>query len=201
MGNESEIPSDAPDKNLYITERLDYQLRKKAIDENQHIVNAFFQKRVQTIWETVLKPILGGEEYIRRYEFQMRHAIHCHMVITMKNGPSCKEMELAKQDVPKIDENSTSEQRQKADDITAAKIKIIEFNSLLAGVFALHPELNPVYWPAPLGQCPYKSDKNVLRESIEDYDNADYLYDYTKRIVSKVNVHKCGFGYCLDSKR
>ena len=98
---ESDIPADA-DKDQYITEPTDYLLRKKNIDENQDIVNAFFQKRIQTLWETTLKPKLGGEEYIRRYEFQMRHAIHCHMIITMKNGPSCKEMETARSTMPDI---------------------------------------------------------------------------------------------------
>ena len=64
-----------------IEESKDYELRKKAVDENQDIVNAFFQKRVKTLWEEVLHPILGGKHYIMRYEFQHRGTIHCHMVM------------------------------------------------------------------------------------------------------------------------
>jgi hypothetical protein len=201
INKENDIPLDALDKNLYITKALDYQLRKKAVDENQHIVNEFFQKRVKTIWETVLQPILGGEEYIMRYEFQMRHAIHCHMIMTMKNGPSCKEMELAKEKCPKLNHESTDDQIKRADDITNAKNKMINFNSLLAGIFALHPELNPVDWPPPLGQNPYPPEVNVLREPIIDFDDPNYLYNYCSRIVNRVQIHKCSFGYCLDSKR
>ncbi|MCP3932070.1 MAG: hypothetical protein GY705_23605, partial [Bacteroidetes bacterium] len=169
IDKENDIPSDAPDKRLYITKALDYQLRKKGIDENQHIVNEFFQKRVKTIWDTVLQPILGGEEYIRRYEFQMRHAIHCHMIMTMKNGPTCNEMVLAKQKCPELHFESTDDERKKVDDIKNAKNKMIEFNSLLAGIFALHPDLNPAHWPPPLGQNPYTPEINVLREPIKDF--------------------------------
>ena len=201
IDKEIDIPSDAVDKSLYITKALDYQLRKKAIDENQHIVNQFFQKRVKTIWETVLQPILGGEEYIMRYEFQMRHAIHCHMIMTMKNGPSCEEMELAKQTCPKINHESTEDQIKRADDINNAKNKMIEFNSLLAGIFALHPQLDPVHWPPPLGQNPYTPEINVLREPIKDFNDPHYLYEYSTRLVNRVETHKCTFGYCLDSKR
>ena len=37
-----------------ITELEDWFLRKKAVDENQDIVNAFFRKRVKTLWNEVL---------------------------------------------------------------------------------------------------------------------------------------------------
>merc|ERR1712173_14551 len=117
--------------------------------------------------------------------------IHCHVVITMKNGLSCKEMELAKLDIPKIipvvDDKTSKEEvenlKQKAIDIVNAKKKMIEFNSLLAGVFALHPELNPTLWPPPLGQNPNKPSNNVLRQKVEKWDDPDYLYDYTSRII------------------
>ena len=61
--------------------------------------------------------------------------------------------------------------------------KMINFNSLLAGVFALHPDLNPVNWPPPLGQNPYPPEVNVLREPIKDFDDPYYLYNYCSRIV------------------
>ena len=55
-----------------ITEVEDWILRKIAVDENQDIVNAFFQKRVKTMWDEVLQPVFGGKYYIMRYEFQHR---------------------------------------------------------------------------------------------------------------------------------
>ena len=64
------------ERDNYITELEDWFLRKTAVDENQDIVNAFFQKRVKTLWNEVLQPILGGKHYIMRYEFQHRGTIH-----------------------------------------------------------------------------------------------------------------------------
>ena len=78
-----------------ITDLDDWAMRKKAVDENQDIVNAFFQKRVKTLWQEVLEPILGGKHYIMRYEFQHQGTIHCHMVMSMENGPTIQEMEFA----------------------------------------------------------------------------------------------------------
>ena len=103
------------EKENCITELEDWALRKKAVDENQDIVNAFFQKRVKTMWEEVLQLILGGKHYIMRYEFQHRGTIHCHMVMSMENGPTIDEMEYARYDLPeyprepiltKFDDNS-----------------------------------------------------------------------------------------------
>ena len=34
--------------------------------------------------------------FIKRFEFQFREAIHCHMVINIEGGPTCKEMDLAR---------------------------------------------------------------------------------------------------------
>ena len=141
-----------------ITELEDWFLRKKAVDENQDIVNEFFQKRVKTIWEEVLKPILGGKHYIMRYEFQHRGTIHCHMVMSMENGPTLKQMELAKDKLPeypkepmwtRLDDSlyETEEEKDKIrnerqekyekdvkkyNEIKASKEKMIEFNSLVS---------------------------------------------------------------------
>ena len=84
-----------PERENCITELEDWALHKKAVDKNQDIVNAFFQKRVKTLWQEVLEPILGGKHYIMRYEFQHRGTIHCHMVMSMENGPTIQEMEFA----------------------------------------------------------------------------------------------------------
>ena len=189
-----------------ITEVEDWILRKIAVDENQDIVNAFFQKRVKTMWDEVLQPVFGGKYYIMRYEFQHRGCIHCHMVMSMKNGPTHHEMELALQKAKKpeppvfthLHENpdDTEEKKEKDEkrkqemkedyerelqkyhEIKAAKEKMIEFNSLLLGVYAVHPELNFENWPMPHGKNPYKPSKNVLYETfIEHLQDAKDLFD------------------------
>ena len=88
------------EKDNCITELEDWFLRKTAVDENQDIVNAFFQKRVKTLWNEVLQPILGGKHYIMRYEFQHLGTIHCHMVTSLENGPTLGEMDIARFDLP-----------------------------------------------------------------------------------------------------
>ena len=40
-----------------------------------------------------------------------------------------------------------------------------------------------------------------MRETFKEWTNPDYLYDYTSRIVNRVMLHDCKFGYCLHSKR
>ena len=83
-----------------ITNLEEQFLQKTAVDENQDIVNAYFQKRVKTLWNEVLQPILGGKHYIMRYEFQHLGTIHCHMVTSLENGPTLGEMDIARFDLP-----------------------------------------------------------------------------------------------------
>ena len=49
-------------------------------------------------------------------------------------------------------------------EIKAAKMKMMEFNSLVRGVSAVHPDLNFENLPAPRGKNAKKPMSNVLRE-------------------------------------
>ena len=207
-----------------ITEVEDWILRYNAIDQNQDIVNAYFQKRVKTIWDEVLKPIFGGKYYIMRYEFQHRGCIHCHMVFSMENGPTFAEMELALKDLPeepKVPEWTTREdslfqtetekekfKQEKQEnyerdlcnynEIRSAKMKMIEFNSLVLGVNAVHPELNFENWPAPRGKNAQRPLSNVLKEDFRQHlGKPEDLSDYRKRLIDRVMIHKCKKGSCL----
>ena len=82
------------------------------------------------MWEEVLQPILGGKHYIMRYEFQHRGTIHCHMVMSMENGPTIKEMEFALYDLPeypkvptwtKFDDNLYDEKTEEEKEIIKIK--------------------------------------------------------------------------------
>ena len=78
---------------------------------------------------------------------------------------------------------------------------MIEFNSLLLGVYAVHPELNFENWPMPHGKNPYKPSKNVLYETfMEHLEDAKDLLDYWKRLANRVMIHKCKKGSCLTEK-
>ena len=46
---------------------------------------------------------------------------------------------------------------------------MIEFNSLIHGVYAVHPELDFENWPAPRSINPYKPKTNVLCDDLLKY--------------------------------
>ena len=194
------------DMSSVIDEKTDYHLRSKAINENIDIVNEYFINKINLLWKHVLKPIFGGENFIRRYEFQHRGSIHCHMVMSVKNGPSCGDMELAKEDLPNLDDYQTEEEivvaADKAEKIKEARIKIAQFTSYLMGISAIHPEANPSEWPGPHGQNIYKPAKNVLRSEFEKFkDDPVKVYEYYTSLINRCMLHKCKMGYCLDQKR
>ena len=225
--NMNDIPEDAnPDD--YITEREDYILRFTAVNENIDIVNAFFQKRIELLWEKVLKPIFGGKYYIMRFEMQARGTIHCHMVISMKRGLSITELEIAKEGCPKdllllakkflskadptwkllgmqlLEPDSDLRQEILSDwkwDIYDAGMKLVEFNSHVAGVTAVHPEKDPNFWPGPYGRNVYKPPNNPLRECFTEKETKEELLEYYTGLINRVMLHKCSVGYCLDPKK
>ncbi|MCH2545601.1 MAG: AAA family ATPase [Alphaproteobacteria bacterium] len=202
--NLNEIPESERDQ--YIDEKTDWILRSEAVRENQDIVNYFFQKRIRLIWKHILNPIFGGIDYICRYEFQHRGAIHCHMVISVKGGPNSEQMDLAEQSPPVINSNMTPSEmedvKSKITLIEQARREMIRFNALHAGVYAVHPELDPKKWPAPLGQMPYKPPTEILRKNYYDYINdALSMYHHYIRMVNRVMIHKCVIGYCQSKNK
>ena len=74
------------------------------------------------------------------------------MVMSVENGPSCDDMALAESIVSAINNNMTELEikniREKEGLVEAARNIMTEFNGLHAGCFAVHPELDPVHWPA-----------------------------------------------------
>ena len=56
---------------------------------------------------------------------------------------------------------------------------MIEFNSLILGIYAVHPELDFENWPTPIGKNPHKPTTNVLQEDLLQYlGNPEGLLDY-----------------------
>ena len=83
--------------------------------------------------------------------------------MSVKNGPSCGDMELAKEELPNFDDCQTEHEiavaTEKAEKIKQARQKITHFTSYIMGVTAIHPEINPYEWPAPHGQNIYNHDQ------------------------------------------
>ncbi len=201
----NDIPSGA-DPNLFIDKKTDFELRQKAFHENVDIVNEFFQKRVSLLWEHILKPEFKGKDYIMRYEFQNRGSIHCHMVMSVENGPDSGTMETAKSNLTTVPETGNEELKRNAElsrkAVLEARTKMIKFNSLTAGISAIHPILDPKDWLTPLGQNPTRPSNECLRKKFEDLALSPYeLVDQYKQLVNKVMLHNCRLGYCLKKNK
>ena len=78
---------------------------------------------------------------------------------------------------------------------------MIEFNSLIYGVYAVHPELDFENWPAPRGKNPYKPKTNVLRDDLLKYlGDPEGLLEYWRQLVKRVQLHKYKKGMWLSNK-
>ena len=94
---EADIPFGREDQ--YITKRQDYLLRCDAVNKNASLVLDFFVERIETFMEEVLKPVLGLKEFVIRYEFQHRGAIHAHCLFSFEKGIGAEDMRLALKDL------------------------------------------------------------------------------------------------------
>ena len=203
--NINELPPDT-DMSTVIQAQKDHYLRSKAINENIDIVNEYFINKMDLLWKYVLKPIFGGTNYIRRYEFQHRGSIHCHMIMSVKNGPSCIDMDLAKEELPNIEECLSEDElaaaTERTEKIKEARLKMTQFTSYTMGISAIHPEVKPYEWPPPHGQNIYKPAENVLRTNFESIkDDHEKVYKFYTYLLNRCMLHNCKPGYCYDPKK
>ena len=208
--NIDSIPEGA-DPSDYITTKEDWTWRDKAIRENTDICNAYFDKKISLLFKHILKPIFGAKDYICRFEFQNRGTIHCHMIIICEKGPSCTDMFMANTPLPKvktIDENGDEIETNEIDEkhplfekINEARNKMAYFNSYTIGVSAIHPEKDPVNWPAPHGLNVFKPAVNVTRQDFTEFaDDPIRIYEHFTKQLNRFGLHKCKVGYCCDPK-
>merc|ERR1711860_47020 len=220
-----DIPADA-NKDEYMTKREDDILRFKAVQENIDIVNAYFQKRMDMLWEHVLKPIFGGKHYIMRFEMQNRGTIHCHMVITVENGMTIEELDNASKNIPKdfeefkeqvngefsvelkelvatdlSDDEKSKLVKERKDEINKCMLKLIKLNSELFGVTGVNPETDSVEWPDPFGLNVYEPPTHACRECFTDKESKEELYEFYTNLINRVMLHRCKPGYCKDPKK
>ena len=70
--------------------------RRQNVIDNPHIVDWFFDQRLQSFIKHWLYGTLGAEWHWYRYEFQARGSIHCHGTAKLKNDPGlCELTEVA----------------------------------------------------------------------------------------------------------
>ena len=58
------------------------------VAENPHVVDGYFVKMLDLLFEEWLKKNYDIEYYFIRYEYQNRGTIHAHIFIKLKNEPS-----------------------------------------------------------------------------------------------------------------
>ena len=217
--NLSDIPSDA-DESQYIDQKTDFNLRRKAVHDNGHIVDWYGTKRINILIEKVLKDTLGMTDYILRSEYQSRKSVHWHMAARMLGiglediRTACKKYdfdvrasteeeqamseeelgeyrrELMKMGI-NMDEPSTEDERQ---EVAESRQRVIDFTTKVLGLSTCHPQSDPKLWPGPEGQNVSAPSTNSLRENFLEI--TDFEADY-ERMVNRVMLHACRITYCL----
>ena len=171
-----QIPAGS-DPSQYILASRDYRLRTEAVAKNGDIVCQYVNKKFWSFFEHVLKP-LGVLDYIIRVEFQYRSSEHFHMVLRLLDGASVEAVQAAfsaskletlteeKFDaLPEESKTSILEAHARA---VASRHDIANFSTFRLGQTAIHPEPNPVQWPAPEGLNREKPRVNCLRRQFSD---------------------------------
>ena len=215
----SDIPSGA-DQSQYIEEKTDFNLRRKAVHDNGHIVDWFGSKRMNILIEKVLKDTLGISDYILRSEYQSRKSVHWHMAARMMGlglediRTACKKydfdvrvsteqeqamcqaeldeyrIELRRMGID-IDQPSSEERKQ---EVAESRQRVIDFTTKDLGLSTCHPQPDPKLWPGPEGQNVSAPATNCLRENFLDVTDLEADYE---SIVNRVMLHACKPTYCL----
>ena len=77
--------------------------------------------------------------------------------------------------------------------ICEARNKMAYFNSYTAGVSALHPEKDPVNWPAPHGLNVFKPAVNVTRQDFTEFANdPTKVYEHYTKQINRCMLHDKG---------
>ena len=207
----SDIPADA-DPFLYITEKADYHLRSRNINDNGHIVDWLGNKRLELLMKHVLKDVLGVLDWIVRSEYQGRKALHWHIAARMK-GLSLTDIRKAFKvygfDVRSSEDSFSQEEENQEENyedvspeeqalILESRQKVVEFAVNHLGLSSVHPQENPKQWPGPEGQNVSKPLTNCLRKNYLDVITSEggVLEDY-ENLVNRVQLHGCRLSYCL----
>ena len=213
-----DIPPNA-DASQYIDEKTDNRLRRKALNDNGHLVDFFAKKKLDVLVEKVLKNTLGITDYIIRCEYQSRKAIHFHMAGRMI-GLSMRDIELAcktysfdvrgsTQAEAEMTKQERDEQREALiklgiimdhPDIDEASVqdsrnRVIDFAVKDFGLSACHPEKDPKKWPGPEGQAASAPPTHCLRQNYLELSDFEQHYE---QLINRVQLHRCTRTYCLQ---
>ena len=128
------------------------------------------------MFKHLLKPIFNVEDHLIRFEFQNRGAIHAHMVVTCKGGPTFSQMLMSRKSAMKPDTCTEEELALGKEAQEAMEF----FNSHIVGITAVHPEFDPIKCSLKVHQLKFTLKKM----------NIKLIFTYEEKIKSKLISNK-----------
>ena len=223
MANEQEIPQGA-DRAGFLTSSEDFLWRKRFLVEKAHHFDVFFRKQLDLLLQLVLIPVFGVTDYIIRYEYQSRGAIHAHLMLLIPMGVSEMERRLAWRNLGSSDEFVEDWHCQLADELAnhqppvnpltfhqgddatmAEKQALIRLKLLLqfahgCGGVERHPSNLPDNWFVNHGgRLATAPSADCLRQ---EWDTTlANPFPTLVNLVNKVATHTCSESYCKKPER
>ncbi|MBM3938769.1 MAG: hypothetical protein FJ333_08995, partial [Sphingomonadales bacterium] len=90
---------------------------------------------------------------------------------------------------------------QQREEVELACEKVARFTAHTLGVTAVHPNKNPVEWPAPFGQNVHRPMANCLHVHFLDLLSQDEQKGQYEKLINRCMLHQCREGYCLSKNR
>ena len=219
--NVEEIPQGA-DKTLYTTSSEDFLFRRDMIIKYARFYDLYFRHKVETYIRKVFMDTLGAKDFICRYEFQSRSAIHVHLLIVMPCELSRADrlnairpwhqeatlQEIARLlDSPVLAPPGTEEAAEIHRKLGSGAAKAVKTRRKLAEVATLewgltesHPS-NSLSDRLPVhgGTMMRNPSSQVLRSTLAQC--LEEPFPSIVNLVNKVGIHQCRTSYCLKPRR
>ena len=201
------IPEGA-DKNKYTTESEDFLFRRDFLNRHARHYDVYFRNKVELYVDHMFVQKLGCLDFVIRYEFQARSAIHAHILLAFPIGISRADRLNAIRPWHQDDvlEQAISLVDHPAAPVTEA-LKAVRTRQRLVDVATLHwglTECHPSNFlgdrlPVHLGTMMQNPTNAVLRSSLTERlsDPIPSLIN----LVNKVGIHQCRTSYCLKPKK
>lgn len=174
------------------------QERRQNVIDNPHIVDWFFNQRLQSFIKHWLYITLDAEWHWYRYEFQARGSIHCHGTAKLKNDPGlCEFTEVALKGFlaeQKLNQGSCQEKLTYLNDIQKGKEAT---KTICDYVDSLLSTWNPKL------PCENNWAKPVVHPCKQHYlhlSHNEQCDDYVNLLNTVQRHTRCSTNYCLKRK-
>ena len=186
------------------TEGQGMAARRKAVNENPHIVTSYFIRRVRDFNKHYMQNSLNMKWCWFRYENQNRGTIHCHMMCKLSNDPNliklCKQAFFGdKAAKEKASGNITNENRLKELDILIRDGKLAK-DKVITYIDTLITTCNPLDQEQQSQHHVATGLQHSCAQRIHNYNDDQLETDYME-LVNSVQRHKTCSTYCRRYKK